>query len=130
MVAMAGTYNFVSQDNFDKYLSAAGVGTIHRMAVTKTKPDIVVEVSGDTYTFTTKTAIKDVKISFTLAKEYECDPGTGRVAKYLTTMEGDTLITKEVGDPESVATRKFTDSELVMTMTTKGVTATRTFKRA
>nr|ACO14989.1 Fatty acid-binding protein, adipocyte [Caligus clemensi] len=130
MVAMAGTYNFVSQNNTSEYLAAAGVGTIHRMAVSKTKPDIVVEVSGDNYTFTTKTSIKDVKISFTLGQEYECDPGTGRTAKYITTKEGDSLITKEVADPSSVATRKFTDTELVMTMTTKGITATRTFKRA
>ncbi|CAB4057761.1 unnamed protein product [Lepeophtheirus salmonis] len=130
MVAMAGTYNFVSQDNFDKYLSASGVGTIHRMAITKSKPDIVVECSGDNYTFTTKTALKDIKISFTLGQEYECDPGTGRVAKYVTTKDGDTLITKEVSDPDSVATRKFTDDELIMTMTAKGVTGTRTFKRA
>ena len=57
------------------------VGMIKRNVIAATKPDITVEADGDSYTFTTHTALKTVKISFTLGQEYEADPGTDRVAK-------------------------------------------------
>jgi hypothetical protein len=49
--------------------------------IAATKPDVVVEVDGDNYTFTTITTLKTIKISFTLGQEYEADPGTDRTAK-------------------------------------------------
>ncbi len=103
---------------------------VKRKLIAATKPDIIVEVNGDNYHIKTVTAVKTVEISFTLGQEYEADPGTDRKAKYVTTLEGDTLVTKEIGEPDNIATRKFTDDGLIMTVKTKGVEATRTFKRA
>ncbi len=104
---------------------------VKRKLVAATSPDILVEVNGDTYNIKTVTSVKTVEVTFTLGKEYEADPGTDRTAKYVTTLEGgDTLKTVEVANPENVATRKFTDDGLVMTVTAKGVTGSRTFKRA
>ena len=56
---------------------------IKRNVIAATKPDITVEVAGDTYTFTTHTTLKTVKVTFTLGQEYEADPGTDRIAKVL-----------------------------------------------
>lgn len=130
-VNINGKYKFVSQTNFEEYLTAAGVGMLKRKVICATSPDIVVAMEDQNCTVTTITNLKTIKISFTLGKEYEADPGTDRKAVYLTTLEGNTLFTKEVANPESVATREFTDDgRLIMKMTTKGVTATRTFKKA
>jgi len=130
MAQINGKYNFVSQDNFEEYLKAAGVGMMQRKVIAKTSPDILVEVNGNDVSMTTVTSLKTMVFKYTLGQEYEADPGTGRSCKYITTREGDKFITKEVADPSSVATREFTSDGLVMTMTTKGVTGTRKFKRA
>ena len=47
-----------------------------RSIVAATKPDIIIEVDGDNLTITTVTALKTIKVSFTLGQEYEADPGT------------------------------------------------------
>ena len=56
--------------------------------------------------------------------------GTGEVGKYVTSLEGNVMVTKKVGSDEVIAKREFSDAGFVMTMYGKGVTATRTFKRA
>ena len=65
------------------FAGIAGVGLIKRNVIAHTKPDITVEVDGDSYTVTTHTTLKTIKIAFTLGQEYEADPGTDRVAKVI-----------------------------------------------
>ena len=130
-VQIAGKYTFVSQENFEDYLKAEDVGMIIRNVLASTKPDIVVEIDGDNFTITTVTSLKTIKMSFTLGKEYESDPGTNKIGKYITTFEGsDTLFTQNVEDTSATSSIKFSNDQMIMTMTTNGITATRTFKRA
>ena len=56
---------------------------IKRNVIACTKPDITVEISGDSYTVTTHTTLKTITISFTLGQEYEADPGTDRLTKVI-----------------------------------------------
>ena len=58
----------------------ADVGMIKRNVIASTKPDIVIEATGDNYTVTTITSLKTIKISFTLGQEYEADPGTDKTS--------------------------------------------------
>ena len=51
-----------------------------RSIVAATKPDIIIEVDGDNLTITTVTALKTIKVSFTLGQEYEADPGTDKTS--------------------------------------------------
>ena len=51
---------------------------IKRNVIASTKPDMIIEIDGDNYTVTTVTSLKTIKISFTLGKEYEADPGTDK----------------------------------------------------
>jgi len=53
---------------------------IKRNLIAATKPDILIEADGDNYTVSTITSVKTIKISFTLGKEYEADPGTDKVS--------------------------------------------------
>jgi len=129
MVQMEGTYEFVSQDNFENYLKAAGVGMLTRKVILKTSPTMKIEINGKDVTTTTITSIKTIVIKFTLGEEYEADPGTGMPAKYVSTVEGDVLYSREVANPDSLATRTFTDDGMEYKTVTKGVTATRYFKR-
>lgn len=130
-VQIAGKYYFVSQENFEDYLKAEDVGMIKRSVMTKERPDIVVEIDGDSFTVTTYGKLKTIKISFTLGKEYQCDPGTDKVNKYITTLDGGaTLMTKKLDDNFSTSSMTFTSDGLSITMQARGVTAIRTFKRA
>ena len=61
---------------------------IKRNLITSTKPDIVIEADGDNYTVTTITSLKTIKISFTLGKEYEADPGTDKTSTVIKTFFG------------------------------------------
>lgn len=131
MVNLNGKYTFVSQENFDAYLKAADVGFITRKALTATKPDINVEVDGDHYVITTIATLKTIKADFKLGQTFKLDPGTGREATYLPSVEGSNkIVFVEVDDPQAVADYTFNeDGTMTQTMTTKGVTAKRHFKR-
>lgn len=130
-VQIAGRYSFVSQENFEDYLKAEDLGMIKRSVMKKERPDISVGIDGDNFTVTIHEKLKTIKISFTLGKEYQCDPGTGKVNQYITTLEGGaTLMTKKLDDNFSTSSMKFTSDGLSITMQARGVTAIRSFKRS
>ena len=57
-------------------------------------------------------------------------PGTGEVSEYITSLEGNVLVTKKADTGDVIAKREFNDSGFVQTYYSKSVTATRTFKKA
>ena len=57
-------------------------------------------------------------------------PGTGEVGEYITSLEGNVLVTKKADTGDVIAKREFNDSGFVQTYYSKSVTATRTFKKA
>ncbi len=103
---------------------------LQRKVIVKTSPDIVVTVDGNKYKVETITSLKTMVVEFTLGSPYETDPGTGTVGKYVTSLEGDSLVTKDAGSGKVVAKREFTDAGMTMYAYADGVTATRVFKRA
>ena len=56
--------------------------------------------------------------------------GTGEDEKHVTSLEGNVMITKKADSEDVIAKREFSDAGFITTMFAKGVTATRTFKRA
>ena len=101
-----------------------------RTVITKTSPEITITVSGNSYKVVSATSVKTITLEFVLGTPYEHDPGTGEVGKYVTTLEGNALVTKEAETGRQAAKREFTADGMVMHMYADGVTATRTFKRA
>jgi len=103
MVNIAGTYSFVSQNNFDAYLKAigktkvgkicrerfqfclnnVGIGTIKSALITKTSPDVTIEVTGYHFKIVTHTTMKTITVEFNLGQEYEADPGTDKLKKVI-----------------------------------------------
>ena len=96
----------------------------------KTKPEIVIGVNGKAFVVQTITSLKTINAEFTLDESYENDM-TGEKQIYITSMEGNKLVTKLVSSGNVMTTREFTDSGFVQTYYGKtGVTGTRTFKKA
>jgi len=156
MVSIEGTYKFVKNENLDDYLKTIGLPYIPRMLMLSTSPtvevtkikdddntseDIAEETEdqteetapGDTWVFKTVTFFKTTVNTFKLNEPYEEEIPSGDILENVTTMEGDSFITKckneKVGDFERIF--DFTDDGLIITMKhSKGVQAKRYFKRA
>ena len=103
---------------------------VKRTMFAKTKPEIVIGVNGKAFVIRTVTSLKTINAEFTLDESYENDM-TGEKQTYITSMEGNKLVTKLVSSGNVMTTREFTDSGFVQTYYGKtGVTGTRTFKKA
>merc|ERR1711874_485061 len=127
VAAIAGKYSFVSQDKFDDYLKSVGIGMIKRKVLTSTAPDVVIVVDGKNVKVDTITSVKTLKLEFVLDTPYDHDPGTGEVGKYVTSIEGNDMVTKNAATGAVVTKREFTDTGFVQTLYGKGVNGTRSF---
>ena len=94
-------------------------------------PSICIEVSnnGKKFKISTKTSLKTTTIEFNLDEPYEADPGTGQKDIYITSMEGNKLITKLVNKNNVViSSREFDDKGFVLTYYANEIKASTTFK--
>jgi len=127
---IAGKYSFATQDDsFDAFLKADGAGMQIRKMLVSAKPKIIVEMDGDNFTITSVAIIHTTKKSFTLGQAYDYQ-SEYKMGTYITTREGDTLLTSDVNNPSSTSSMTFIDDIMIITMTTNGITSTRTFSRA
>lgn len=130
MFIFTGKYTFFSQDNFENYLKAADIDMIQRNLIASTKPQMVIEALDGSISLVNITSMKNVTTRIPLDQEYSADPfAFGRTVRYVTTAQDDWMVTRDVANPESAFTMKFTEDGIVLMLTTKGVTGTRTFKR-
>ena len=103
-----------------------------RLAMGKTKPDIIIEVNGKKIKITTITTLRTVVKEFTLDEPYESEiPGVSKKDTYITTLEGgNKLVTKIVSKNVVISSRELTDSGFVQTYYAEGgITGSRTFKK-
>merc|ERR1712150_298032 len=132
----AGKYTFVSQNNFEEYLKAADINIVKRKLFASTKPDIVIEVDGKKFKVQTVMPKRTINAEFTLD-----EPGPellsaqndmkGEKETYLTTLDGNKLVTKVVSSGNVITTREFNGSDMIQTYYAKnGVSGTRTFSKA
>ena len=103
---------------------------LKRIVLTKTTPEVTITVSGNSYKVISVSSVQTVALEFVLGTPYEYDPGTGEVGKFVTTLEGNALVTKEAETGREAFKREFTANGMVIYLYADGVTATRTFKRA
>lgn len=130
MSIITGRFEMVSSENYGEFLKAAGVGMIQRNLAEKAKPTVEISTSNGRWTIKTLTALKNSEINFALGEEFDEETADGRIARSTITMEGDWITHyQRLGDEELVTVSKCFNTEMVQTYTTKGVTATRVFKR-
>merc|ERR1719415_163861 len=123
----AGNYTFVSQSNFEEYLKAADINIVKRKLFASTKPSIVIEVDGKKFKVQTVMPKRSMTAEFTLGEPYVNDM-KGEKEAYLTTLDGNKLVTKVVTSGNIITTREFNGSEMIQTYYAKnGFSGTRTF---
>ena len=127
-----GKFAFTGQENFADYLKAADVGMIVRNLVAVEKPDLIIEMYGNDFTISSINKLKTVKISFSLDKQFEADIGFGKKITYLPslTTDGNSIRLQDLDDNSNSVVYTFTQNQLILIYSDRGVTGSRYFKAA
>lgn len=90
-------------------------------------PTVELKKDGDQYSLITTSTFKTSTISFKLGEEFDEETLDGRKVKSVVTLDGNKLVQKQGGTPESTIEREFTEKEMVATMKVGDVTCTRKY---
>ncbi|XP_068218255.1 sodium/calcium exchanger regulatory protein 1 [Palaemon carinicauda] len=134
MAKIVGKYKLETSENFDEFMKALGVGLVMRKMGNTATPSVEITLEGDTYSLKTITTFKTTEIKFKLDEEFEETTADGRVVKSTIKLDGNKLIHNQVGDKEkkekdSLLTREFTDTEMIMECKVDDVVSKRVYKR-
>ncbi|XP_027859710.1 retinoid-binding protein 7 [Xiphophorus couchianus] len=66
-----GTWEMVSNDNFDGYMVALDIGFATRKIAAMLKPQKVIKQDGDSFTFQTTSSVLKYECSFKVGEEFE-----------------------------------------------------------
>merc|ERR1711962_819790 len=78
MVQMEGKYLRTEEKDYEKFLSAVGVGFMYRKAATASTPTMTITKTGDKWTMETATTLKTMKIEFKLGEAFDDKTPDGR----------------------------------------------------
>ncbi|KAG9510455.1 hypothetical protein GZH46_01006 [Fragariocoptes setiger] len=126
------TFKFTKDDgNFDEFLKALDVSFLVRKTATTTKPKIEVVKNADgSYTFKTISTFKNSEVTFKLGEEVEEKRMDGKTVKTVFTVEGNKLIQKSDGEPETEFIREFSGDKLIVTCKAGNVVCVREYEKA
>jgi len=127
--AFVGKFKLASQENFDEYMKAIGVGMAKRAMARAATPVVTYSLNGDEITIVT-TSMKDYTSKYTIG--VECDEETldGRKTKSVFQVQGDKLVKKESWDGKTVTLTYELDSNgLVVTICLGDITCVRKYNR-
>ncbi|XP_064087830.1 sodium/calcium exchanger regulatory protein 1-like [Macrobrachium nipponense] len=134
MAKIVGKYKLETSENFDEFMKALGVGLVMRKMGNTATPSVEITLEDDTYSLKTVTTFKTTEIKFKLGEEFEETTADGRVVKSTITLDGNKMTHNQVGDKEkkekdSLLTREFTDTEMIMECKVDDVVSKRVYKR-
>merc|ERR1711874_771489 len=116
--AFVGKFKLASQENFDEYMKAIGVGMAKRALARAATPVVTYELNGNEITITT-TSMKDYVSKYTIGVEAEEE-----------TLEGRKLVKKESWDGKTATLTYELDSNgLVVTIQLDSITCVRKYTR-
>ncbi|XP_049793964.1 fatty acid-binding protein, muscle-like [Schistocerca nitens] len=126
------TYQIDKMENMDNYLIAYGVSDAgHREAALKQTTKTTLTVDGDKYKIILDIGSRKMEIPFKLNTEFEETTLDGRKAQTTFTLKGDDVLVQvqKLGDGRTVTTeRKFSDTQMIATLTIGDVVAKRFYK--
>lgn len=131
----AGKWKLESSDNFDKYMSAVGVGAVMAKLASTAKPTVIITVKDGQWNLRTETTFKSSDCIFKINEEFEETTQDGRKCQTTFTLEGDRkLIQNQKGT--STIIRELPDDNTLVTICKakdkdeKEVISKRVYKRA
>ncbi|XP_074970907.1 fatty acid-binding protein, liver-like [Phalacrocorax aristotelis] len=126
VMAFNGTWQVYAQQNYEEFLKALALSDDLIKAAKDIKPVIEIQQNGDDFVVTAKTPKQSVTNSFTLGKEADITTMDGRKLKCTVNMVNGKLVCKS---DKFCHEQEIEGSEMVETMTFRGVTLVRRSKR-
>ncbi|XP_052257744.1 sodium/calcium exchanger regulatory protein 1-like [Dreissena polymorpha] len=131
MAALVGTWDYVSAEKMDEYMTATAVPDNLKEIIKKSKPTMNISQNGDSWSLKTTVSDKVEYKTFKVGEEFRSKSLTGQDVQCTVTMDGERMVeTQKAGPVTIVITREVQGDQLVSTMTVGVVTATVYFKRA
>ncbi|KAM8829381.1 retinoid-binding protein 7a [Synchiropus picturatus] len=103
LTSFCGTWDMISNVNFEGYMVALGVGPALRRIALKLKLRKVIEQKGDQYIIKTTSTFRNYTVSFRVGQDFaEFTQGLdNRHVKSLVTWDGDKLVCAQTGEKRS-----------------------------
>ncbi|KAM4609938.1 nicotinamide/nicotinic acid mononucleotide adenylyltransferase 1-like [Polymixia lowei] len=101
--SLCGTWDMISNVNFDGYMIALGISQCLRKIALKLKQKKVIEQQGDLLIIKTITAVRTYNLSFTAGQEFEefTQGLDNRRLKTVVTWEGNKLVCEQIGQKKN-----------------------------
>ncbi|KAM9298789.1 retinoid-binding protein 7 [Gastrophryne carolinensis] len=98
-----GTWNMVSNENFDRYMASLGIDLITRNLAKFIKPQKVIEQDGEAFVIRTLSSLRNYRVQFTLGQEFDEDTKglDNRKCKSLVTLDNGRLVCVQKGEKKN-----------------------------
>ncbi|XP_029906835.1 retinoid-binding protein 7 [Myripristis murdjan] len=102
-VNYTGTWDFVSNDNFEGYMVSLGIDFATRKIANMLKPQKVIKQDGDSFTIQTFTSFKNYSCSFKIGEEFEevTKGMDNRVCQTVVNWDNDKLVCVQRGEKKN-----------------------------
>ena len=127
---VAGRYEMVASNNYGEFLKAIGVDMMLRNLAEKFRPTVEITEDGERMTLQTLTALKNIRLDFTLGQTFDEEILDGRRARSVITQESNQLLqVSEIDNERWSVDRTFSDGSMKEVLQSKGVVATRVYQK-
>lgn len=127
---VAGRYEMVASNNYGEFLKAIGVDMMLRNLAEKFRPTVEITEDGERMTLTILTALKNIRLDFTLGQTFDEEILDGRRARSVITQESNQLLqVSEIDNERWSVDRTFSDGSMKEVLQSKGVVATRVYQK-
>ncbi|KAL2090616.1 hypothetical protein ACEWY4_012879 [Coilia grayii] len=129
----SGTWDFISNENFEGYMVALGIDFPTRKIANMLKPQKIVEQDGDSFTFKTLTSFKNYTVSFKIGEEFEeVTKGLdNRKCQTVVNWDNDKLVCVQKGEKKNRGwTHWIEGDQLYLEMRCEGQVSTQIFKKS
>ncbi|XP_056399520.1 retinoid-binding protein 7 [Hyla sarda] len=99
----SGTWNMVSNENFDRFMQSLGIDIVTRNLAKFIKPQKIIEQTGDSFIIRTTSSLRSYRVQFTLGQEFEEDTKglDNRKFKSLVTLDNGRLTCVQKGEKKN-----------------------------
>ncbi|KAM9032572.1 retinoid-binding protein 7 [Sarcophilus harrisii] len=132
-VDLSGTWNMVSNENFEGYMLALGIDFATRKIAKMVKPQKVIKQNGDSFTIQTLSTFRNYLVQFKIGEEFDEDTKglDNRKCKSLVTWDNDRLTCIQKGEKANRGwTHWIEGDELYLEMFCEGQVCKQRFQRA
>ncbi|GCB65978.1 hypothetical protein scyTo_0004884 [Scyliorhinus torazame] len=98
-----GTWNIISNDNFDPYMQALDIDFATRKIAAMLSPQKIIEQKGDSFNIKTRSTFRNYEVQFTVGEEFEENTKglDNRGCKSLVTWDNNKLVCVQKGEKEN-----------------------------